>query len=182
MNRLFLTSLLLIAFAEGARGQEASIAMEEKDHGAYVLDGHFLAEVPVSIVWDVLTDYDHIADFVSSMEKSRVVKRTDGGFFVEQWAKGEFFLFSRSVYVLLNTQEKPYERISFEDTSHKDFGHYTGSWKLEETNEGVLVRYNLNAKNNFTVPGFIKRRVMRRSALELLEQVRSEILKRADKG
>jgi len=179
---LFAATLLMLAFTGGVKGEEAFVSMKESGHGTYGVEGHFFVEASTSIAWAVLTDYDHIADFVSSMEQSRIKSRTGAVLLVEQKAKGEFFLFSRSVYVLLEIQEKPQESIQFEDTSHKDFDRYTGSWKLEATKEGVLVVYNLNVKSNFAVPGFVKRRVVKRSALELLEQVRSEIVKRSGRN
>jgi hypothetical protein len=180
MKRLFATSLLVLALVGLARGQDAFVTMHEKG-GAYTVQGHFFVAAPNYIAWNVLTDYDHISNFVSSMEKSCVQQRTEHKLLVEQKASGKFFLFSRSADVLLDIHEEAPSALRFRDISHKDFYHYVGFWKIEEVREGILVLYQLEMKSRVKVPQFIRRRVVRKGVAQLLEQVRSEMIKRNKK-
>jgi hypothetical protein len=182
MNRRILaTSLLLMALAKGVNGQDAFVSLKDLGHGSSSLEGHFFVKAPAEVAWNVLTDYDHISDFVSSMEHSRIECRTDEEVRVRQKASGRFFLFERATSVLLDIHEKPFEKIQFEDISGEDFHRYVGFWKIESTGDELLVRYSLELNPRFSVPGFVKRRVIKQSVTALLEQVKTEVKKRAAK-
>ena len=69
--------------------------------------GHFDVPVPLSVAWSVLTDYDHIADFVGSMRASAVESRGDGELTVRQEAVAGVFPFRRVARLLLRVREHP---------------------------------------------------------------------------
>src|SRR5262249_40922386 len=56
-------------------------------HGLEV-EGRFEVKASPALAWSVLTNYDSIESFVSSMRESRVTKRGDGYVLVEQVAVG----------------------------------------------------------------------------------------------
>jgi carbon monoxide dehydrogenase subunit G len=55
-----------------------------RDGEAYVVDVDFVVQATPREVWDVLTDYDHMADFVSNVAASRIVRREPQKMEVEQ--------------------------------------------------------------------------------------------------
>lgn len=55
-----------------------------KNGPAYVVDASFSVAVSQDIAWDVLTDFDAMAQILSSVDASRIVNRKDNGFDVEQ--------------------------------------------------------------------------------------------------
>ena len=57
-------------------------------------------------VWRVLTDYEHISKFVSSLRKSTVKESTTDRLLLEQEALGKEFVFSKRIRVLLQRFEK----------------------------------------------------------------------------
>lgn len=157
---------------------ESALSMEEPSRGVYSLEGFFSVDASSATAWSVLTDYDGIAGFVSSMRRSRVLERRADGVLVEQEAYGRIFLFSRRVRVLLRVRERPLEEIAFEDISREDFDFYAGSWSIEGAGPSLRVLYRLEAKRRFAAPEFIARGMFRRNAQALLDQVRAEILRR----
>ena len=46
-----------------------------RDGEAYVVDAEFVVQATRKQAWDVLTDYDHMAEFVSNVTASRIVRR-----------------------------------------------------------------------------------------------------------
>jgi carbon monoxide dehydrogenase subunit G len=54
------------------------------DGTTYVCDVVMLAPVPRSLAWDVLTDFEHMAQWVPNVRQSKVVQRDDHAVTVEQ--------------------------------------------------------------------------------------------------
>ncbi len=146
------------------------------------VDGRCLVRAPVSVAWEVLTDYDGITRFVSSIRESRVAGRSDHHVVVEQVAVGRLLLFRKRFRATLFVEETPPTRIRFEDVLGRDFEDYRGEWRIEERPGGVEIVYRVNARPSFSVPDFVARGLFRRTARELLSQVRSEMERRAGQG
>ena len=143
------------------------------------IEGRFAIAAPSSIAWNVLTDYDSIARFVSSMRSSHVVGRSDDTLFVDQQAVGRLFLFSHRLHTSLRIEEEPPTRIRFVDLLGRDFRSYRGEWRIEPSSAGTTVIYDLEADPSFPIPDFVARGLFRSTARELLSQVRAEIERRA---
>lgn len=175
-RRAVLACALALLAAE-ARGQ-ARVSLTRLPDKSFVVSGTFDAPSSTAAVWDVLTDYERIPSFVSSMRLSRVKEsRRDGTVLVEQEAVGGMFLLSKRVRVLLSVRRDD-GRLSFSDTALSDFRSYDGEWSVRATSSGVAVAYHLRAVPAFSAPGFVVRRAMSKGARQLLEQVRAEILRR----
>ena len=151
------------------------VSLADTSDGTVRLEGRFTVAASSATAWSVLTDYEHIPAFVSSMRSSRVKSRDDGCLLVEQESVGKALLFHRKVYVLLRVRETPRELIAFEDLSKASFDRYEGAWQLRPTPGGVEVTYRLTAKGGVTAPGFLLRGAYRKMVGELLEQVRTRI-------
>jgi hypothetical protein len=152
--------------------------LQDRGGGTYSLEGGFDVRASSASVWEVLSDYQHLAGFVSSLKKSNVKQAHDGKILLEQEALGKVLLFSRRVRVLLKVTEEPYARIRFEDVSRRDFEFYRGSWEIAPGASGSVVVYRLDCRRRFAAPNFLSKKVLRKNARELLAQVRREILKR----
>lgn len=176
---LLLAGLLWAApAAAGAAPEEVSVSFQDAGDGSYRVEGRFTTEAPPELVWEVLTDYEGIERFVSSMRSSRVRQYEGGRAIVEQEASAQVLLFSRSIRVILAVTERPNEAILFEDLSGKDFEFYRGTWRIEPAQGRVVVRYELHAKRRFKAPDFLAKGAARRMSGSLLEEVLLEINRR----
>jgi ribosome-associated toxin RatA of RatAB toxin-antitoxin module len=128
----------------------------------------------------VLTDYENIEDFVSSVVSSRVAERNKGGALIEQVSIGKVLFFSKRVSLRLRLQETPLNEVTFKEMSRKDFEFYEGRWSLQEMPAGCRVIYNLKARPKFLVPLWLARNAFRSSGQDLLTEIKDEILRRAD--
>jgi carbon monoxide dehydrogenase subunit G len=170
-------ALVLILAALPARASE--VAMVVGDHaGHYMVEGEFHTSAPLATAWCVLTDYEHIGAFVSSVRSSRLVRQPDGRQFLAQDAVGGVFPFRRTIRVLLELEEFPGDRIEFRDMLGRDFRAYSGTWTVLAEPTGTRVHYALVADPRVALPAMIGRGVMKSNARALLEQVRSEMERR----
>src|SRR5215831_4060025 len=180
---LGLAAVLLLAAPpsraeSSAHADEPNVAVEDAKPGCRVR-GTFRAPVSQSIAWEVLTDYDHIDKFVSSMRESRVERRTKDSLLVRQDAISSFFIVHHRVQVLLDVQENPTSRIAFHDVLRKDFRTYTGGWQVATDSTQTMVTYELTAEPSISVPRRVCRGMLRGVARDLLSQVRAEMMRRA---
>jgi ribosome-associated toxin RatA of RatAB toxin-antitoxin module len=64
-------------------------------------------EAPVALVWETLTDYDRLAEFIPGMRRSRVLERRGSSVVVEQSGEARFLFFAIPIEVTLATLEQP---------------------------------------------------------------------------
>jgi uncharacterized protein YndB with AHSA1/START domain len=64
-----------------------------RDGPAIVVDVDFVVDATPQQAWDVLTDYDHMSQFVSSLSMSRIDRRTGNMLEVAQTSRVSFGLF-----------------------------------------------------------------------------------------
>jgi len=121
--------------------------------GVDEIKAEFYVKADVQTAWNVLSDYEHIPRFVSTMKKSHIEKRCEDNLLLTQEAEAGFLFITKRVHVLLKIHEIPGKSISFEDVSLKDFCFYQGFWSIEPAAQGgVSVIYELEAKKNFDAP------------------------------
>jgi len=161
---------------------DGSLMLEDFGRGDYAVEGHFLVPVARPIVWQVLTDYAHMPKFISSMRRCTVEHRDDDHLVLKQEAEGHLYFFSRTIEVELSVIEMPMTQITFEDIGNKDFVSYQGSWEIRGNNQGPLeVIYRLNAKRKFSAPGFLAKAAFAKNVESLLNEVRTEIVRRQER-
>ena len=181
-SRRFFLAMVLAAFGPAlfsgaARAAEAVSMTFQSQDGYYQIQSSFDVNADPSVVWAVLTDYDHIPNFINSMKESKVVKRDASGLYLRQRAEGGFLFFTQSARLLLYVQEKPDQNITFQDMNGKDFNIYCGDWSLSSDKTGQMkVTYRLLAEPNFSAP--FAGDVMHGSSMDLMYAIRREILKR----
>jgi carbon monoxide dehydrogenase subunit G len=146
---------------------------------AYVVDATFDVNVPAAVAWDVLTDYEGIGRFVSSIRQSTILKRETGRVILEQHGVGRAWIVPLPMHVVLDVREQDQRMLVFRDVCGKSFTTYEGTWEIAETDGGTRVIYRLKADPNGGQPAMLARPAIRGSVRKLLAEVRAEILLRA---
>jgi len=173
-----LAPLVLLA----ALGGPSDVAVTlSSGRGSCGVHGSFVAPVPRTVAWQVLTDYDSLGRFIRSIEASHLERQPDGRLLVRQDAVGGAFLFRRRVRVLLALELDPDRRIGFRDVLGKDFQSYVGAWHLSADSTATRVEYQLDAEPRGIVARTFCRGALRKTAKELLTKVRDEMIRRAEK-
>jgi ribosome-associated toxin RatA of RatAB toxin-antitoxin module len=168
----------LLLLATGLRA-EVSVHLSREGQGVYRVEGAFKVPATERAAWAVLTDYERISEFVSNLERSRVVQRDGPGVVVEQESSAQFLFFTRKFSVRLDIVENAPKRIEFTDAAKTDFDLYRGAWIVEPREGETEVKYRLWAKPKTPLPGGLIKRLFKGNVKGMLEQVRAEILKRS---
>jgi len=177
-SHLVLVTFLLAISSFSWADTPVSFSFISED-GRYNFDGSFLIKADMDVVWDVLTDYNHVSNFISNMH-SKVKKRDGNDLMVEQDAGGGFLFIQEHLKATLDIHEEPQQSISFNDVSHKAFELYSGVWHLQAdpaTGE-VKVIYDLQATRSKATPDFLTSDLFSGSLGDLLNETQREIAKR----
>lgn len=146
--------------------------------GVLSLRGTFQVHSSGHHVWEVLTDYPHIPDFIKSIRRSALIERHQDSVVVEQEATAHALFLTETLHLRLVIHQHAPDSLVFQDTRHSDFELYQGEWRVAYVGETARVSYLLRAKPRTLVPATIAKTVLQKSAVELLTQVRSEIIRR----
>ena len=185
MNANRVHKALLLAFCAALWGGAAlaedplKVDFHEKD-GSYSIESSFLIEADPDVVWSVLTDYEHIPNYIHNMKISQVELREGNKVLLKQEAEGGFLFFTQRIRLLLYVQEQPLKSVQFKDIYNKDFSLYKGSWTIQRDPESrdLRITYNLEAKRTFDVPAFLANDAMNGGAKDLLQALRKEMAER----
>lgn len=153
------------------------VTVTSKGAGCYRIEGSFPVDAPAEVAWAVLTDYDNLPSFVSSLRSSTASRDDSGRLLVSQEAVGRLGPFSQSLRVVLEVTADAPARLAFRDVGGASFHSYAGTWTIEPQARGVRVTYVLDARPRSSPPLF-GRSVLAANARGLLDQVRREMLRR----
>jgi carbon monoxide dehydrogenase subunit G len=168
---------ILCAPALGANAP-VNVDVETGSDKTYVVEAAFDVNAPATVAWEVLTDYEGIGRFVSSIRQSTLKKREAGRVLLEQHGVGRAWIVSLPMHVVLDVREEG-QRLVFRDVCGESFTTYEGVWELTAIDGGTRVSYRLKADPNGRQPAMLARSAIRGSVRKLLNEVRNEILARA---
>jgi len=127
-------------------------------------------EIPRSVeqLWQVLTDYDHLADFIPNLARSRQLPHPDGGIRLEQLGTQCFLNIKFCARVVLDMQELFPRELRF-SMVEGDFKEFQGAWRLhpisQEVDEATIttrLEYDLMVLPPATMPiNLIERHICR---------------------
>lgn len=172
-------ALCCLSLRGAASSSPPELELSREGH-VFRLQASFRAAAPPSAAWEVLTDYDGMTRFVSSLRESRVVRREGSSLVLEQEGVVRAAIFRRRIPITLNVVEKAPRRIDFSAIDSGQFEEYEGAWTVSESSGACLVSYQLFAEMKPSlVPRSMARRILEKSIRAQLEQVQAEIERRA---
>ncbi|MBE9076860.1 cyclase [Romeria aff. gracilis LEGE 07310] len=92
---------------------------------------------PLEQVWQVLTDYDRLADFIPNLTTSRRLPHPEGGIRLEQIGAQCFLNIKFCARVVIDMSESFPKELSFSLVSG-DFKAFDGAWRLSPAEVGGL--------------------------------------------
>ncbi|WP_414576983.1 SRPBCC family protein [Anabaena sp. CCY 9402-a] len=117
--------------------QIAKVAERQRQITAKVQIPH-----PVERVWNVLTDYEALTDFIPNLAKSSLLEHPDGGIRLEQIGSQRLLNFNFCARVVLDLEESFPREINFQMVEG-DFKGFSGYWCLEPYVLDQLIGTNL---------------------------------------
>jgi ribosome-associated toxin RatA of RatAB toxin-antitoxin module len=130
-------------------------------------------QIPYSAeqVWQILTDYEKLADFIPNLSKSRQIPHPQGGIRLEQVGTQCLLNFKFCARVVLDMAESFPQRLDFKMVEG-DFKSFSGSWQLHPvllgSQPGTELCYSVLVLPRLAMPvGVIERRLSTNLAVNL---------------
>ena len=175
---------ILIAACIGAAQAAPAPAAAQDLHVETSRDGEFVtvaasAELPADlrVAWEVLSDYNHLAQFIPDISSSRVVSRDGDKAVVEQKGTIGFFIYRQAVEVRLAVLEEPMRRITARATSG-NIRELETRYELQSDGSGLRLVYTGRFIPDFPVPPLIGMPIMRHVIERRFRAMVDEILRR----
>jgi len=190
MDRLRLSRLLVIG-AWGAlmapatplarAATEFSVAAVARDTAVEV-KARAVLKAPVNLIWQTLTDYDHLSQFVPGISTSRVISRQGTESIVEQKGGARFWLFSYPIRVTLQSNERPFQGIDVH-LIQGNLRRLDGVYRIEPRADGSTeLTWSGLIEPERPLPGFIRIALLRGSISDQFAGMVREIERRAAPG
>jgi ribosome-associated toxin RatA of RatAB toxin-antitoxin module len=161
-----------------ALGSDLEVKAEHEGN-VFVVQASAAMQVPLELAWQVITDYNHLGQFIPDMTESRVVQRDGQKVVVAQTGTVRFLVFSRSIQVTLEVDEVPFERVTSRAVSG-DFKEMNGRYVLEQQGTEVKLHYEGRIVPDFFVPPLLGTLVVRRVMEGQFRAMVQEIIRRSE--
>jgi len=176
----FFFALFTLAVAPGLVRAAAAEAIETRieRQGEYItVSASAVMQVDARIAWEVLSDYDNLAQFIPDMKSSRVVSRSGDRVVVEQKGEIGFFFYRQPVDVTLEVLEQPQRRI----VARRIAGNIRDletRYELGTSDAGVRFDYSGRFIPAFSLPPLIGMPIVRRIVERRFRAMVEEIVRR----
>lgn len=97
--------LLMLLPAGSRAADDLSVEARRRDEALEVVCRATL-DAPLELIWQTLTDYNRLAEFIPGMRSSRVVGQRGAALIVEQSGEASFLFLSFPIEVTLETTER----------------------------------------------------------------------------
>jgi ribosome-associated toxin RatA of RatAB toxin-antitoxin module len=185
MKRFFLSLLICTCAPALAQAPKLELPKLEVTVNRIELDAMHMYEVdssgtvnaPPATVWRILTDYEHMNEFVPDLNSCRVLSRNGNEVIIEQLGTARFLFMSKSIHLIVRATEQPMSSIDIALVSG-DMKHYESHWELFLVPEtgGTRVVYSGRLVPNFYVPGILGAKIIRGD----IERMMGSVLARLD--
>jgi ribosome-associated toxin RatA of RatAB toxin-antitoxin module len=171
--------LLAGALCAQAAANVPQVEIETNGQGDYItVTASAEMLVDSRTVWAVITDYNHLAEFIPYMLTSRVVQRDADRLLVEQTGEFNFLFFRQAVQAQLAVVESPQRRVMARAVSG-NLREMEGRYTLEILPAGtVRLSYSGRMVPDFAVPPVIGKIVVRNMLANQFTAMVKEIVRR----
>ena len=174
-----LLALALLVVSPGLIYAADDLAVHVERNGrSFAVQAGATVAAPLSLVWEVLTDYDNLARFIPGIAESVVQQRATNRLLVEQRGEARFLVFSYPIQVRLEVLESPRERIVSRAVAG-NLKRMSGRYDLKAENGGIRLRYTGELEPDFRLPPIIGTLAVRNMVEEQFAAMVAEIERRS---
>jgi ribosome-associated toxin RatA of RatAB toxin-antitoxin module len=171
------TLLCLCASAFAGDSHDDIEVRVERRGDVLVVDATLTVEATPEEAWAVLIDFDHMAQFISNLEKSRILSSSGNAMRVEQNGRSSHGPFALVFASVKDYELKPYESIRSRLVSGT-FKKFDGLTTLSRVGSGVRLDYHGESIPDMWIPPLIGPVMVRNEVAEQFRELRNEILRR----
>jgi carbon monoxide dehydrogenase subunit G len=178
MRTLTLAALLCLPLAPAGLRAADDITVEALRRGdALEVVCKATLEAPLELIWQTLTDYDRLSEFIPGMRRSKVVSRSGAVVVVEQSGEARFLFVSQPIEVTLSSTERPPHLI--EAVLLKgNLKRLDGAYRIEPQGGGRMLLTWTGVVEAMSMPPLLGEMVMRASIEDQFRGMVREIERR----
>ncbi len=171
-------ALALLASRPAAASTAGDITVVTRDlgQGRVFARARCTLAAPPADVFALLADFDHVADYVTTVDSSHVVGTDSAGVWVRQVATSRFVI-SYTVRMTLRFRLEPPHLLRFE-ILEGDFPVYYGNWTCAGAGDATQLTYTVTCKPPDFVPRALVRHVIERDLRALMPEIAAELERR----
>ena len=169
--------LLLVSCASAARAA-SDVTVEATRRGpALEVVCSALLDAPLDLVWQTLTDYGRLAEFIPGMRISRVLERRGAATVVEQSGEARFLFMTFPIEVtLVSTERAPY---AIDASMLKgNLKRLDGAYRIEPQAGGRMLLTWIGVVEALSMPPLLGEMVMRSNIEDQFRGMVREIVRR----
>lgn len=118
-------------------------------------------DAPHAVVWDTLTDYNRLSEFIPGMLRSRVLEWRGNEAIVEQLGEAKFLFFSFPIDVTVGSASLPPDAIAVR-VIRGNLRRLEGGYRIERADDGrVVLRWSGLIEPETLLPPLLGEAVMR---------------------
>jgi ribosome-associated toxin RatA of RatAB toxin-antitoxin module len=175
-----LVTLLLLACALPAAALELTVTQVAGMDGGkvYQIASNGTVAAAPDAVWRILTDYEHMSDYVPNLKSARVVSRDGDKVVIEQLGAAKFLFFSHAIRLVVQVHEQAPNRFDV-TLVDGDMKVYRCTWELVPLPDGgTRLLYTAAIAPKFYVPGMLEASLVRKDVTAMM----AAVLTRLDRG
>lgn len=151
---------LLFACAGTAQAADkVSVEATRRDEALEVVCRAVL-DAPLDLVWQTLTDYDRLAEFIPGMRRSRVIERRGAVAVIEQSGEVGFLFLTFSIDVTLASTERPPHALEV-SMLKGNLKRLDGAYRIEPQGDGRILLTWTGIVEALSMPPLLGELVMR---------------------
>lgn len=150
----------LLSFLAAHAAQDVSVTT--KSNGRTVrISAQATLQVPHALIWETLTDYAHLSDFIPGMKRSRLMERRGDTAVVEQIGSAHFLAFTHAIKVVVESIEHHPSAIGIRIV-RGNLKQLDGQYEIESLGErGYVLRWVGIIEPELPLPGFVSAPLLR---------------------
>jgi ribosome-associated toxin RatA of RatAB toxin-antitoxin module len=179
VSALCLACLLLACIGRAGSAESFSVNATRLDD-AVEIKTRATIKAPLSLIWNTLTDYDHLSDFIPGINTSRVIGKQGKTSIVEQTGYARVWFFKIPVHVTVEAVEKPPYEIQLR-LLKGNLKRLEGSYLLEKigNDDTYTLRWSGIIEPKISISDAITMSLMRKNISEQFLGMVNEIERRA---
>lgn len=148
------------------------------DGGTYVLNAVMFAPVAQAVAWDVLTDFDHMAQWVPNVAESKVLKRDDSSVTIEQRGVAKYGAVSFPYTTERKIEMKPMGSIDSMQTKGS-LRRVVSTLLLQPEGKGTRLTYHLELEPSLLASALLSKDFLQQEIGDQFMAIIGEMVRRA---
>ncbi len=148
------------------------------DGNTYVLNAVMFAPVAQAVAWDVLTDFDHMAQWVPNVAESKVLKRDDNSVTIEQHGVAKYGAISFPYTTERKIDMKPMGAIDSLQTKGS-LRRVASTLVLQPEGKGTRLTYHLEIEPSLLASALLSKDFLQHEVGEQFTAIIGEMVRRA---